>query len=325
MARVLITRALPGNDVERLVAAGHEVTVLPRSGPPDRAALLAAVAGYDALMPQLDETIDAALLDACGAQLVVVANYAVGYNNIDVSAATDRGVWVGNTPGVLTDATADITWTLILAVARRAVCGDRRVRDGGFDGWSPEMLLGLDLHGRTLALVGPGRIASAVAERATGWRMRIRYVGRQRKVEFERRFDAERWTLAEALAGADVLSLHVPLTEETYHMVGAQELAAMKSTAILINTSRGPVLDEQALVDALQRRTIAGAGLDVYEHEPLLADGLAACESAVLLPHLGSATHTTRSEMTRLAVDNVLAVLAGGRPAHAVNHIASPR
>jgi len=265
----------------------------------------------------LHDPIDASVLEAArGCR--VFANMAVGYNNIDVAEATRRGILVTNTPGVLTEATDDLTWALILGVARRVAEGDRVMRAAQFPGWGPNYMLGGDVAGRTLGLVGPGRIAQAVAERAVGFRMRLLYQGRRDSPALEA-LGARRAGLEELLGESDFVSLHVPLTPETTHLIDAKTLELMKPTAYLINTSRGSVVDEDALVRALKAGRIAGAGLDVFEREPAMADGLAECDSALLLPHLGSATFETRSRMSRIAAENVVAVLEGRKPPNLLN------
>ncbi len=278
-----------------------------------------AVVGADALLPQLRDRIDAAVLDAAGPQLRVVANYAVGFDNVDVPACTARGVLVGNTPDVLTDATADCAMALLLATARRVVEGDAAMRQGRYHGWEPDYMLGADVTGQTLGLIGFGRIGRAVARRARdGFGMRV--------------LVHDPWLpgplaepgvsacgLDELLGAADFISCHVPLTAETHHLIGAPQLERMRASAILLNTARGPIIDEPALVQALRSGTIRGAGLDVYEGEPAMAEGLAACPNCVLLPHLGSATWTTRARMGELAAANVLAALRGELPPHCVN------
>ena len=252
-------------------------------------------------------------LFAAAPHLKIVANYAVGYNNIDVAAATRRGIVVTNTPDVLTDATADLTWALILAVARRVVEGDRWARSGTWPGWAPTQMLGTDVTGKTLGIIGMGRIGQAVAQRAQGFRMPVIYTSRR---PCPTPPGVTTWThrsLEEVLTEADFISLHIPLSEATRHLIGSRELARMKSTAYLINTSRGPVIDETALLAALQQGTIAGAGLDVYEREPVILSGLEQLSNVVLLPHLGSATLDARIKMGMICVENIAAVL-GGRP-----------
>ena len=300
-----------------LAEAADEVEVAPDDRPLSRDELLQRVKGRDGVLCLLNDRIDAEVLDAAlGCK--VFANMAVGYNNIDVPAATARGILITNTPGVLTEATADLTWTLILSVARRVVEGDSEMRSGRFTGWGPLYLLGGDVTGRTLGLIGPGRIAAAVAERALGFGMPLLYTGRRQSPALEA-LGALRVPLAELLSRSDFVSVHVPLTDETRHLIDARALAMMKPTAYLINTARGQVVDERALVEALKSRRIAGAGLDVYEDEPRMAEGLADCTNAVLLPHLGSATTGTRAAMSRKAAENLVAVLSGRRPPDLVN------
>ncbi len=321
--RVFITRPIPepGPGMLREVADALEIQPEDRSLAPED--LRGAVAGRDAVLCLLTDAIDARVLEAAKG-CKVFANMAVGYNNIDVEAATRLGILVTNTPGVLTEATADLTWALILAVARRVVEGDAEMRAGKFPGWGPLYLLGGDVAGATLGLVGPGRIAEAVATRALGFRMRLLHHGRRPSPALVA-LGSRPATLGELLAEADFVSLHVPLTPETRHLIDAGALESMKPSAYLINTSRGPVVDEPALVAALRSGKIAGAGLDVYEQEPRMALGLADCRNAVLLPHLGSATHATRALMSRMAAENVAAVLRGHRPPNLVNPDAGDR
>ena len=321
MAKIFVTRMFPGPGLEMIRASGHEATVNPEDRVLMRAELLRGVVGCDGILPQLLEKMDEELMTAAGNQLKVISNYAVGYNNIDVPAATARGILVCNTPGVLTDATADIAWLLLLGVARRAHEGERIVRTGEFRtmGWGPAVLLGGDVVGRTLAIIGAGRIGYATAKRAVGWDMKILYVARARHENFELDFGAKRAELDEALHTADFVSIHVPLNDQTRHLIDERRMRLMKKTAYLINTARGPIVDEAALVRVLREGAIAGAGLDVYEREPEVAEGLVDCPNTLLLPHLGSATIQTRSEMGRLAAQNLLNVLAEKAPLHAVN------
>ncbi|MBI1375450.1 MAG: D-glycerate dehydrogenase [Phycisphaera sp.] len=318
MAKIFVTRSIPGPGLPALHDSSHDVAVNPNDRALTTTELHAGIAGADAVLTQLGDKVDAAFMNAAGPQLRCISNYAVGYNNVDVAEASKRNIVVCNTPGVLTDATADIAWTLLLGVARRASEGDRMIRTNGFEGWTPTMLLGGDLVGKTLAIIGAGRIGYAVAKRATGWDMKLQYVARSAHGDFEA-LGAERVELDAALRAADYVSLHVPLTDQTRHLIDAARLKLMKPTAYLINTARGPVIDESALVDALKSGTIAGAGLDVYEQEPKVHPGLAECANTLLLPHLGSATIQTRSEMSHLAAQNLLNVLSGSRPLHAVN------
>jgi glyoxylate reductase len=297
--KVVVTHPVPPPAVELLREHGYEVVVGPSEEPYEYEELAALVSGADAIVALLIDRIDDALFDAAGPQLKVVANFAVGYDNIDLAAAARRGVSVSNTPEVLTEAVAEHTFALLLAVARRIVEGDRIVREGRFRAWGPSLLLGTELRGKTLAVIGAGRIGETVARIAeNGFEMKVERVGRGSD-------------LAAALARADMVTLHVPLDENTHHLIGAEELRAMKRTAILVNTSRGPIIDEAALVDALRAGEIAGAGLDVYEREPELAVGLTELPNVVLEPHTASATHETRSAMSRLAAENVIAALEG--------------
>ncbi len=318
MARILVTRRFPGPGLEHLLASQHEVHI-GGDRSLDHAELLTAVPGAHAIVCQLDEPMDAQVMAAAGSQLRIISNYAVGTDNIDLAAATARGVHVGHTPGVLTEATADIAWALLMAVARRVVEGDSFARGGDWQGWDPAMLLGHDLHGRTLAIVGAGRIGRAVARRAHGWQMKVLYVARNERPDWEHDLGARRATLEDALAAADIVSLHVPLTAQTRHLLNAERFGLMKPGALLINTARGPVIDEDALVDVLESGRLAGVGLDVHEREPVVHPRLLSSTRAVLLPHLGSATLGTRHRMGELAAANVLAVLAGEPPVHAVN------
>lgn len=306
--RVLVTRKLPASVIGRLEEA---CDVDPHAGGTaiSRDDLLRRVAGTDALVCLLTDTVDAAVLDAAGPSLKVVANVAVGYNNIDVAACRARQVVVTNTPDVLTNACADFTWALILAVTRRLGEGERQLRAGQWTGWALDHMLGMELRGKQLGLVGLGRIGRAVADKAPAFGMRVAYTSRAATIE-----GAAAMPLDRLLATSDVVSLHCPMTPETRHLIDQKALTKMKRSAYLINTSRGPVVDEGALAWALKERLIAGAALDVYEKEPEVHPGLLALENALLIPHLASATTETRTAMADLAASNVIAVLAG-RPA----------
>jgi glyoxylate reductase len=264
-----------------------------------------------ALISMLSDPIDAEVIGS-NPRLKVIANYAVGYNNIDLKSAAARGIVVTNTPGVLTEATADLTWSLILSLARRVVEGDRLTRTGQWMGWNPTQLLGTEVSGKTLGIIGMGRIGQAVAQRAVGFGMRLIYHNRRRLPHsVENKLRASYRSLRRLLAAADILTLHVPLTDETRHLIDHRAFDAMKSTALLINTSRGPVVDEEALVKALKNGKIAGAGLDVFEEEPTVQKGLRTIPNSVLLPHLGSATVETRIRMGWMVIENIQAVLKG--------------
>jgi len=313
------------DDILSLLAQEYDVRANREDRPMGRADLLEAVAGADGFLSMITDAVDAELLDAAP-RLRVVSNLAVGYNNIDVAAATARGIVVTNTPGILTEATAELAFALILAAARRVVDLDRRTRAGEWTCWAPLLFLSREVSGKTLGVVGLGRIGRAVARRARAFGMRVLYHSRSRlEAEEERDLGVEYAEKDELLATADFVSLHVPLSAETRHLIGRRELGLMKPTAYLINTSRGPVVDEAALVEALKARRIEGAGLDVYENEPMLAPGLAALDNAVLLPHVGSATVETRTKMARMAAENLLSALRGERPAHVVNPEVWPR
>ncbi len=314
---VLVTRKIPQSGLE-LLRPSCELEVYPEDRPIPRQELLRKIAKVDGLLCLLSDIIDREVLDAAP-RLKVLSNYAVGYNNIDVEYATRKGVVVTNTPGVLTDATADLAWALLLATARRVVEGDRLVRQGKFRGWGPMLLLGHDLKGKTLGIVGAGRIGTAVAERSVGWKMRVLYYSRRPNEFLEKELGARKVPLEELLAEADFVSLHVPLTPETHHLINGAALRKMKPTAILINTARGAVVDEPALVQALKEKRLAGAGLDVYENEPQVHPELLKLDNVVLLPHIGSATVETRDEMARIAARNLLAVLEGRKPEFPVN------
>ncbi len=286
------------------------------------ASVLSGVVGAEAIICTLTDRIDAGVMDAAGPRLRVVSTCAVGFDNIDVTAATRRRVLVATTPDVLTDATAELTWALILATARRVVEGDRLVRSGGFHGWSPSMLLGMQLRGRVLGVVGMGRIGCAVARIASGFGMGVVYARRHGPLPAESIPPGAMWrsasSLEELLAVADIVSIHVPLSDGTRHLVGKRELGCMRADAILINTARGPVVDERALVERLRSGALRGAGLDVYEREPKLTAGLADLPNVVLVPHLGSATVETRTRMAGFAATNAIAAFRGG-DMHSVN------
>ena len=309
--RVVVTRAIPEVAIEQLRAVA-DVWVSPHDRALSPAELHAAVAGADGVVTLLHDRVDDAFLAAAGPQLRVVANVAVGYDNVDVDACERRDVVFTNTPGVLTNATADLAISLILMVTRRLAEGERLIRSQEPWAWNMFFLLGTEIAGKTLGIVGLGQIGQATARRACAFGMTIIYSGRRRAdPAVEAELGARYVSFDELLETADVVSLHCPLTDETRHLIDASRLAQMQRAAFLINTTRGPVVDEGALVDALRDGVIAGAGLDVFEREPLVHEGLIPLDNAVLVPHMGSATIETRTAMAMLAARNVIAVLAG--------------
>ncbi|HEY6570626.1 MAG TPA: D-glycerate dehydrogenase [Candidatus Limnocylindrales bacterium] len=318
--RVFVSRAIPDEGLAPLRAV-CDVDLWEEELPPTRGALLRRVAGIDGLLALLTDRVDDELLDAAGTQLRVVSNFGVGYDNIDVPACTRRGIPVGNTPGVLTETTADLAWALILAAARRVVEGDRAVRAGQWRTWGPVLLLGRDVNGATLGIVGFGRIGQAVARRAAGFGMRVLYHARNRVAEDVERETGATWLpLADLLAQSDFVSLNVSLTAETRHLIDAAALRSMKPSAILVNTARGPVVDTDALVDALRTGVIRAAALDVTDPEPLPADHpLVALDNCIVVPHIASATEATRGRMAAMAAANLLAGVRGERLPTPVN------
>lgn len=318
MRKVFVSRPIPEAGIRRLEEAGLAVAVQPNDRLATPQELLDGTRECDALVSMLDDRIDEAFL-AQRSNLRIVAQFAVGHNNIDVAAATRRGIIVTNTPDVLTDATADMAWALMLAASRRVLEGDRFVRSGEWRGWGPVQLLGRQITGKTLGIVGFGRIGQAVARRARGFDMRVLYHNRTRKHEEEQAVGAEYRPLDELLAESDFVSINCPLTLETHHLIGRDQLARMKRSAVLVNTARGPIVDEEALVEALRDGTIAAAGLDVYEREPQVHPGLIELPNVVLAPHLGSATHETRDAMACLCAANIIAWSRNQRPPTILN------
>jgi glyoxylate reductase len=314
--KVLVTREIPEAGLQPL--EDFDVTVLSEA-PPERDELLEAASGAEGVLSTVTEKIDGEFMDAAGDGLKVVANLAVGYDNVDVEAANERGVIVTNTPGVLDETTADVAFMLLLAAARRLGESERVLRAGRWEWWGPKLFMGPDVWGKKLGIVGLGRIGQAVARRAKGFDMEILYYNRSRKEEAEQELGARYLGLDELLETADFVSIHTPLTEETQHLIGRAELEKMKSEAVLVNTSRGPVVDEDALADALAEGRIFAAGLDVYEEEPKVHPKLLELENAVLAPHIGSGSIETRNKMAALAAENLAAVLRGEQPKTPVN------
>lgn len=322
MASVFVTRKIPDVGLELLREAGHEVDVSEKDGVLTRSELLAKLQEkpYDAVLCLLTDQIDAEVFDAVPSAQIF-ANYAVGYNNIDVEAANEKGVTVTNTPGVLTDTVAEYALSLILATTKRIAEAHAFTKAGKYEGWAPELFLGSDMKGKTLGILGAGRIGSGVAVRAKrGFDMNVIYYDIKQNEELEGEIECEfKDTVEEVLKAADVVSVHVPLLESTTHLLNKERLEMMKPSAYLINTSRGPVIDEAALVEALKNGTIRGAGLDVYEDEPALAEGLAELPNATLTPHIASATDETRGKMSEMAAQNIIDFLAGNEPANKVS------
>ena len=311
-----LSRLLP-DPVMAIVRERFQLVQEPLDALPAPSALREGLSQADAAIVTLGDPIDAETIRVA-TRLKILANYAVGYNNIDLAAARQCGLIVTNTPDVLTDATADLTWALLLATARRVVEGDTLVRSGKWTGWSPTQLLGAEVTGKTLGIIGMGRIGQAVAQRAVGFRMRVRYHTRQSLATPSLPHEWEHRSLRDILEEADIVTIHTPLTPATHHLIGAHELAWMRPTAFVINTARGSIIDERALVDALKTGIIAGAGLDVYEQEPAPHQMLAQLKQVVLLPHIGSATLHARVQMGLVCLKNIHAVLEG-RPAP--NHV----
>ncbi|EKS29615.1 2-hydroxyacid dehydrogenase [Afipia felis] len=315
---VYVTRAIPEENIDEL-RKHFDVEVNPDDRALSKDELKQKLKGRHAAISLLTDAVDGDVLDAAGPQLRIVANYAVGFNNFDVAGATQRNVVLTNTPGVLDDATATHTMTLLLATARRIAESDKFVRDGKWQGWAPMFFVGLDVERKNLGIAGLGRIGKAVAKRARGFDMNIIYSDVKPDADFEKAFGATYVDKDTLIRESDFLTMHVPLTDETRHYIGAKELKAMKKTAVLINASRGPVVDEVALVQALKNGEIWGAGLDVFEDEPKLASGLVDLPNVVVVPHIASATPQTRIAMGEIAVNNIIKVLNGQVPDTCVN------
>jgi glyoxylate reductase len=309
--KVLVTREIPTAGLRPL--EDFDLTVLSEA-PPARDELLEAAEGAVGVLSNVTEKMDAEFMDAAGDGLRIIANMAVGYDNVDVEAAAERGIVVTNTPGVLDETTADTAFMLLLAAARRLGESERTLRAGRWEWWGPKLFVGVDVWGKTLGIVGMGRIGQAVARRGRGFGMEILYHNRSRNQDAEKELDARYADLDELLRVADFVSIHTPLTDETQRLIGAEELDKMKPTAVLVNTSRGPVVDEEALADALAGQHIFAAGLDVYENEPQVHPKLLRLENAVLAPHIGSGSAGTRDRMAVLAAENIVAVLSGEGP-----------
>ena len=315
---VFVTRKLPQKALN-MIEKECNMTVNPHDRAMTRGELEEAIQGIDGLLCLLTDNIDEKLLDL-NPGLTVIANYAVGYDNIDIDACTERGIPVSNTPGVLDDTTADLAWTLLMCTARRVIEADKFTRAGKYEGWGPMMFLGGDIYNKTLGIIGLGRIGKGVAKRAVkGFEMDVKYYDAKRKKEVEKELGMDYMKLNDLLKKSDFISIHVPLTPDTERMIGEKEFKMMKDSAYLINTARGAVIDEKALLQALRDDEIAGAGLDVYEDEPKLTPGLAGQDNVVLLPHIGSASIETRTKMATMAAENLIAGLKNEKMPNIIN------
>jgi glyoxylate reductase len=317
--KVYVTRELPERGL-KIIKERFDAGVWPEYAPPPKRTIIEKAKDVDALATLLSDKIDAEVLDAAP-KLKMIAQLAVGFDNVDVQEATKRGIYVSNTPEVLTDTTADFAWALLMTLARRVVEADKYVRTGRWKvGWHPAMLQGRDVYGATIGIVGAGRIGYAVAKRATGFSMKILFYDVIPRPEMEKDFGAKKVDLDTLLKQSDFVSIHVPLMKETHHLINAEKLRLMKKTAYLINNSRGPVVDEKALYDALNEGRIAGAGLDVFEQEPTPLDNpLLKLDNVVVAPHISSASYETRSKMAEMVADNLIAFFEGKKPPNLVN------
>jgi glyoxylate reductase len=316
--KVFITGPLPVEAIKYLKDRNIKVTVYKNESPLSEERFIKEAKSADGLITLLSNKIDAGVIDAMK-NCRVIANYAVGFNNIDIAYARQKGITVTNTPDVLTDATADLAFTLVLACARNVRQGEKLVRSGKFKGWRADMLKGVQLRNKTFGIIGAGRIGQAVALRAKAFGCRIVYYSRSKKADFENEAGAKKLSLESLLKKSDIISLHLPLNDDSYHLLDKKKLSLMKKTVILVNTARGEVVDEKALIDILKKKRLFSAGFDVYENEPLLNPELFELENAVLMPHLGSATFDARLDMAMLAAKNIAAVLSGKKPLTPVN------
>ncbi|NUU98506.1 D-glycerate dehydrogenase [Marinitoga sp. 1138] len=315
MPKVSFTYEIPEIAEKKLKDAGFDVWVNREERTLTHEEIINLAKESDALITLLSDNINKEVLEAGKGKLKVVSNYAVGYNNIDVESAKEFGIYVTNTPGVLSDATADLAWALLFAVARKIVESDKFVREGKFIGWRPQLFLGYDIKGKTLGIIGMGRIGKEMAKRALGFDMKVLYYKRNRLSEAEEKeLNVEYAPLEELIKKSDYISLHTPLTPETHHLLDEKEFSMMKPNVIIINTARGPVINEKVLIKYLKEGKIAGAGLDVYEEEPKIPEELLKLDNVVLTPHTGSATFETRDKMAEMVADNVIAALKGEVP-----------
>lgn len=319
--KVFVTRNIPGTALEKLKNSGNEVYISEYDRPLSSEELLERGKGCDALLTLLTDKINGEVIDEIGLQLKIVSNYAVGFDNINVEEATEKGVVVTNTPSdEVNEAVAEHSWALMLALARRVVEADEATRRGAYKGWEPGIFIGTNMVGKTLGVVGLGNIGSMTARRAKGWNMRVLYNKRSRDEEVERDLGIEFADLDRLYADSDFISIHVPLTDETRHMINKDAFNKMKKGVILVNTARGPIVNEQDLVDAIRDGKIRGAGLDVYDNEPNINPELVAMENVIITPHIASATWEAREKMGYMAVDSILQVFAGEKPENIVNY-----
>ncbi len=323
MNKVYITRWIPESAI-KILKERCSVRVNKENRQLKKKEIIDSIQDVDAILSLLTDTIDKEVIDSAK-NLKIIANYAAGYDNIDIKEATKRGIIVTNTPGVLTETTADLAWALLFAAARRVVEGDKFIRKKKFQGWKPTLLLGYDIYGKVLGVIGTGQIGTAFALRAKGFNMRVLYNDSKRNYIIEKRLKAKKVGLRFLLTNSDYVSLHVPLNTKTYHLIGKKEIGYMKRTAILINTSRGQVLHEKALVDALTKKAISGAGLDVFEKEPSISKKLLNLDNVVLTPHIGSASYETREKMAIIAVKSIIDVLNGKVTKNPVNKVSKTK
>jgi len=316
--KIYLTREIPDIGIKKLNDFCDNLQVNRKNRNLEYKELHEMAADADAILTMLADKVGAEFLNSCE-KLKVVANYAVGYNNIDIATAIKNNIVVTNTPDVLTATTADLAWALIMTITRRIVESDSFTRQGRFKGWAPELLCGSDVYGKTLGIIGAGRIGQATAKRADGFDMNLLYYNRSAKKEFESKTGAKRVDLEELLKKTDIISLHVPLTDDTRYLIDEPELKMMKKNSYLINTARGPVVNETALAKALKNGQIAGAALDVFENEPEVHPELIDLKNVVLTPHIGSATQKTRNKMAEMAAQSIIAVLSGEKPENIVN------
>lgn len=320
MAKIFVTRKIPGTALDKLKSSGHEIDIPSFNRPLTVEELLEKGKGVDALLTLLTDKIDADVMDAVGEQLKIISNYAVGFDNINIMQAINRGIVVTNTPSSeVNEAVAEHTWALILALTRRIVEADEATRRGAYKGWEPNIFLGVSLIGKTLGVVGLGRIGTMVARRAGGYKMTVLYNKRSRNEQVEQELGVQFVQLDELLSRSDFVTLHVPLTDETKKMMNKENLGKMKKGAFLINTARGPVVDEHDLVEALRSGHLGGVALDVFESEPDINPELIGMENTILTPHIASATWEAREKMGHQAIDAILDTLAGKKPQNLVN------